>query len=253
VPLPPPQPAPSQAPVPAPDGRRRGVSWKTLLAVALVMALGGALAGVLASQGDAKSSAGSESSSSSAGDQQTADAPSSPAAGSSPDGGDSPVPAPTDGATGTPGAGASATGGATRWTPLVSKVELDVPATEYSSDAYQVDLTAGKLIAPGSGGKWVLALRNAGGSGTRVNAFANDGDDESDFAVITDPSVTPSQCNTAIDTHPDSDLGFGHAGAGRLLCIRDRTTHTVAIAAIEVADEQTGEVKLSVSTWQSTG
>ncbi|MGC0312798.1 serine/threonine-protein kinase [Kitasatospora acidiphila] len=253
APLPPPQPQPQptvQLPAPglapAPAGKRRGVSWRTLLTVALVMALGGALVGVLLSRGDSGPKAGSSSGNSGSGQQQAVDAPTTPPAG------DSPVTAPTGpDSTDTPSDGVSATGGPTGWTPLVSKVELDIPAAEYSSEAYRVDLTAGKLIASGTSGKWVLGLHNTGGAGgSRANTFVSDGDDDSDFAVITDPSVTPGQCNTAIDTHPDSDLTFGHAGAGRLLCVRDRSTHDIAIAAIEAADEQTGEVKLSVSTWQ---
>ncbi|MCC9306866.1 serine/threonine protein kinase [Kitasatospora sp. RB6PN24] len=242
-------PAPPLAPVPAAAGKRRGVSWRTLLTVALVMALGGALTGVLLSRGSSGPKAGgSTGNPAGGGPQQTVDAPATPTAG------DSPVAAPdTPDGTATPSGGVSATGGPAGWSPLVSKVELDIPATEYASDAYRVDLTAGKLIASGTSGKWVLGLHNTGSaSGSRANTFASDGDDDSDFAVITDASVTPSQCNTAIDTHPDSDLTFGHAAAGRLLCVRDRSTHNIAIAAIEVANEQTGEVKLSVSTWQGS-
>ncbi|GAA1967696.1 serine/threonine-protein kinase [Kitasatospora viridis] len=266
APLPAPQPttvlpphqavAPAAAPTtpPAAGGRRGSVSWKTLLAVAVVMALGGTLAGVLLSQGDGKSNSASNDRATTSApttaqqpQQPVVEAPTTQAAG---DGGDSPVAAPST-ATDSPGSGVSASGGPSAWTPVVSKVELDIPASTYVSDAYRVDLTAGKLIASGTSAKWVLALQQ-GANGSQAGAFTGDGDDSSDFAVITDPSVTPGQCNTAIDTHPDSDLSFTHASAGRLLCIRDRSTHAVAIAAIEVADAQTGEVKLSVSTWQGS-
>lgn len=68
--------------------------------------------------------------------------------------------------------------------------------------------------------------------------------------MLTDPSSTPAQCNAAIDTQPEANVGFAQVNGGRLLCIRDRATNSIAIATIETADAQTGEVKLSLSTWQ---
>ncbi|MFE9422872.1 protein kinase [Kitasatospora sp. NPDC006697] len=258
-------PAPAAAPAPAPataaerPHRRGSVSWKTLLVVALVMALGGALTAVLLTRGDGKSGStgtGDHAGSSVAptgpptAQQPVVIAPTTPGTTA----GDSgpAVSAPPTNASGSPVAGVSATGGPAGWTPLISKVELDIPASEYASSAYRVDLTAGKLVASGTGGKWLLELRSDNSGSARAAGFGPAGDDDSDYAVITDPSVTPSQCDTAIDTHPDSDLSFAHAAAGRLLCIRDRSTHTVAIAAIESTNGQTGEVKLSVSSWQGS-
>jgi hypothetical protein len=88
------------------------------------------------------------------------------------------------------------------------------------------------------------------GSAT-ADSFTGAGFDLSDFAVLTDPASTPAQCNAAINTQPEATVGFAQVNGGRLLCIRDRSTGSIAIATIETADLQTGEVKLSVSTWQA--
>ncbi|MCX4746786.1 serine/threonine protein kinase [Kitasatospora sp. NBC_01287] len=268
VPAPVPAPAPAAAPPPPPPAKRKGVSWKTLLTVAVVMALGGALGGVLLTRNDKSNSAdGSSSGRTSSQAPATSPTPAvlpppSAPGSASPDtaGPDAATPG-TPGTTGTTGSsaalaptpvsGVSATAALGGYTPLVSKIELDIPATEYASNAYRVDLVNGKLVAPGTSLKWGLSLQNTGnGGGSQADSFGSDGDDASDFAVITDPAVTPAQCDAAIDTHPDSDLSFNHASAGRLLCIRDRTTHAIGIAAVETANAQTGEVKLSVNTWQ---
>ncbi|WP_329567565.1 serine/threonine-protein kinase [Kitasatospora sp. NBC_01266] len=262
TPLLPPAPGAAFAPptpVPAAEAAvtRKGVSWKALLAVAVVMALGGTLAGVLLSDQSGKSVAKSGA----AGTPQQQPPATAPAGGTAP--GDAPSAGATapgstasdtasaDGAA-SPVSGVSATAAAGGYTPLVSKIELDIPPSEYASYAYRVDLVGGKLIASATNPTWALSLTNDGNGGSQADAFSGAGDDPSDFAVITDPTVTPAQCNSAIDTRPDSDLSFSHVSAGRLLCIRDRTSHAIAIAAVESANAQTGEVKLSLTTWQGT-
>ncbi|MDH6577323.1 hypothetical protein [Kitasatospora sp. MAP5-34] len=162
-----------------------------------------------------------------------------------------PATAPTTALTAAPTGAAS--GAAVSYTPLVGKVELDIPPSLYATTAYQVELSSGKLSPAASTPKWGLALTHSSPTGSATaDAFTGAGFDLSDFAVLTDPAATPAQCDTAIDTHPESVPAFAHASAGHLLCVRDRATHTIALADIEDANAQTGEVKLSLTTWQAT-
>jgi hypothetical protein len=230
--------APPQA-----EARGRGVTWKGVLACAVVVALGASVAGVLLARNDRSTTTTSGSAVGLA-----PGATKSPAAATAA----GPVTAPPTGeaSPGAPSAGgASAAAGS--YTPLLSKVELDIPGSLYATTAYQVDLGSGKLMPPSGVPKWGLALTHHSPTGSAsADSFTWSGDDPSDFAVLTDPATTPAQCGGAIDTHPASVPGFAQASAGRLLCIRDRATGSIAIATIETADLQTGEVKLSLSAWQ---
>ncbi|WP_344437596.1 serine/threonine-protein kinase [Kitasatospora nipponensis] len=233
-------PVPGPAPTPAAP-QATGVSRKTLLTVAVVVALVGALAGVLLSRTD-RSTTGSSANHGLATAKSPSTTASSPAT--------APVAAPAAAATTAPTDAASTA--AASYTPLVSKVELDIPAAMYATTAYQVDLSSGKLSPADSAPKWGLALtHNSPSGGASADSFTWAGFDHSDFAVATDPTTTPARCSSAIDTHPESVPSFAHASAGRLLCIRDRSTDSIAIATIESADVQTGEVKLSLSAWQA--
>ncbi|GAB2725329.1 hypothetical protein GCM10010442_53530 [Kitasatospora kifunensis] len=239
-------------PLAPPRAKAKGVSWKTLLTIAVVVALGGTLAGVLLPRNDKPTTSGSTAAQAPA----AAKSPVAPAT--------APVTASTSasvgassasGAPGAPGSvgGGSAPAAAGSYTPLVSKVELNIPASDYATEAYQVDLVGGKTAPAVTIPKWALALTHQSPTGSAsADSFSAAGLDRSDFAVLTDPSSTPAQCNAAIDTQPEANVGFAQVNGGRLLCIRDRTTNSIAIATIETADVQTGEARLSLSTWQSS-
>ncbi|MFD7906362.1 serine/threonine-protein kinase [Kitasatospora sp. NPDC059722] len=255
-------------PLAPPQAKAKGVSWKTLVTIAVVVALGGSLAGVLLTRHDTSTTSGSDVA-------QAPAAAKSPVASTTAPAPTAPATAPTSAATGAPtsaaagaaSAGASSAGGALSapgsvgggsapatagsYTPVVNKVELTIPASLYASQAYQVDLAGGKTAPAVTAPKWALALTHQSPTGgVSADSFRAAGFDLSDFAVLTDPSSTPAQCNAAIDTQPRADVGFAQVNGGRLLCIRDRTANSIAIATIETADVQTGEVKLSLSTWQ---
>ncbi|MFJ9947986.1 serine/threonine-protein kinase [Kitasatospora sp. NPDC091207] len=250
---PPPGPVVTDAPAPAPEPRRKGVSWKALLVVALVMALGGTVGGVLLVKQLDKKNDDKASSASSGG---PAPAPASPvpttatdtpaSASSSPSTSSGKVTA----APSTSAGGVTAPSRPTGYTPLLDKKPLTVPGTEAYYDSYRIDLDGGTVVPRGTDLKWGLGV-TATGSSSKANAFVTAGDSKSDFAVITESSVTPDQCAAAIDSRPDTDLSFNRVSPGRLLCIRDRVTRNIGIAVVEVSDVTTGTVKITLSTWRA--
>ncbi|MFJ9841167.1 protein kinase [Kitasatospora sp. NPDC101155] len=243
-------------PAPEPEpGRKGGVSWKVLLTVALVMAVGGTAGGVVLMKKLDDGRKGTSSTGTAAQPGTGAQPGTNPA----PTQGDS-LPSPTGAAnppvTAAPsksGPGSvSAPARPVGYTLLLDKKPLSVPAAEYSSDAYRIDLNAGTVV-PRSGSsdlKWGLGVTNTG-SGSKANSFESTGDEKSDFAVITEPTVTAEQCAAAIDSRPDTDLTYNRVAPGRLLCIRDRETRNIAIAAITTADPTTGAASVTLSTWRA--
>ncbi|MEU6967773.1 protein kinase [Kitasatospora aureofaciens] len=243
------------APAPEAEAKRRGgVSWKVLVTVALVMAVGGTAGGVVLMK---KLDDGGKGSSSSATRQGGGGSSSSPNPAPALDG---TSPAPTTSAPGVPvSAAPSKTGPGTvsaparpvGYTLVLDKKALSIPAAEYSSDAYRIDLNAGTVVPhSGSDLKWGLGVTNTG-SGSKANSFESAGDEKSDFAVITESTVTAEQCAAAIDSRPDTDLTYNRVAPGRLLCIRDRESRNIAIAAITAADPTTGAASVTVSTWRA--
>ncbi len=250
---PPPGPVVSSDPAPGPEPKRKGgVSWKVLLTVALVMAVGGTAGGVALMK---KLDDGKKTDTKSAGPVTASQSPSpSPtpekttsSTASTGSTGDSVTAAPSKSGQSTVSAPARPTG----YAPILDKKSLSIPGAEYTSDTYRIDLDAGTVVPHSGELKWGLGVSN-NSNGSKANAFASYGDDKSDFAVITEPSVTAEQCAAAIDSRPDTDLSYNRVAPGRLLCIRDRVTRNIAIAVIEQADPTTGAAKATVSTWRAS-
>ncbi|MFF7993057.1 serine/threonine-protein kinase [Kitasatospora xanthocidica] len=252
---PPPGPVVTSDPAPEPEPKRKGgVSWKVLLTVALVMAVGGTAGGVVLMKkmddGNKKKDSAPAAATGGPAASKPAAAPSeTPSASPSSTFTNSPVTAaPSQSAPGTVSAPARPVG----YTLLLDKKALSIPAADYSSDAYRIDLVNGTVVPRSSSGlKWGLGVTN-NGSGLKANAFESSGDERSDFAVITDPTVTAEQCAAAIDSRPDTDLSYNRVAPGRLLCIRDRVSRNIAIAAISTADATTGAASVTVSTWRAS-
>ncbi|MCX4754838.1 serine/threonine-protein kinase [Kitasatospora purpeofusca] len=268
---PPPGPVVTDSPAPAPEQARSrgGVSWKVLLTVALVMAVGGTAGGVALmakfSKDDDKNNSAHQSGSTSGSSQ-----PAAPPAGSASAAATTPATTPSAAATSpttkssgssagavtappsaSSGPGVTAPARPTGYSPLLAEKPLSIPGTDAYYDSYRIDLDAGTVVPRGTDLKWGLGL-NATGSSSKANSFVTAGDNKSDFAVITESAVTPDQCAVAIDSRPDTDLSFNRVSPGRLLCIRDRITRNIAVAVVEVADVTTGAVKLTVSTWRAS-
>ncbi|MFE5585963.1 serine/threonine-protein kinase [Kitasatospora sp. NPDC056531] len=244
------------APAPEPEPRRKGgVSWKALLTVALVMAVGGTAGGVVLMKklDDGKKGTSSTGAAAQPGaSTQTSPNP-APTQGDSLPSATTAANPPVTAAPSKSGPGSvSAPARPVGYTLLLDKKALSVPAAEYSSDAYRIDLNAGTVV-PRSGSsdlKWGLGVTNTG-SGSKANSFESTGDEKSDFAVITETTVTAEQCAAVIDSRPDTDLTYNRVAPGRLLCIRDRETRNIAIAAITTADPTTGAASVTLSTWRA--
>ncbi|MGV9264972.1 protein kinase domain-containing protein [Kitasatospora sp. NPDC003701] len=254
---PPPGPVVTDTPASAPEPRRKGVSWKALLVVALVMALGGTAGGiVLVKQLDKKNDKASSASTGGPAPAPTTPVPTAPStAADVPAGPGSSSPGATTGkVTAAPSASAGGVVAPSRpagYAVLLDKKALTIPGTEAYYDSYRIDLDGGTVVPRGNDLKWGLGV-TATGSSSKANAFVTAGDSKSDFAVITESSVTPDQCAVAIDSRPDTDLSFNRVSPGRLLCIRDRITRNIGIAVVEVADVTTGTVKITLSTWRAS-
>ncbi|MFI9327436.1 serine/threonine-protein kinase [Kitasatospora sp. NPDC052868] len=257
---PPPGPVVSDLPAPAPEPRRKGVSWKVLLTVALVMAVGGTAGGVVLMDKLGKDKDNDKASSAAPASSAASTPNPAPAATTPPAASASPSASPSTGSdpfTTTPSPSKSASNGVTAparptgYSPLLDKKPLSIPGADYSSEAYRIDLVAGTVVPRGNDLKWGLGV-TATGSSNKANAFTSFGDEKSDFAVITEATVTPEQCAIAIDSRPDTDLSFNRVAPGRLLCIRDRVTHNIAVGAVEVADSTTGTAKIVISTWRAS-
>ncbi|MER7769370.1 protein kinase [Kitasatospora sp. NPDC096140] len=241
-------PQPEKEPEPK---RKGGVSWKVLLTVALVMAVGGTAGGVVLMKklddGKKKDSAAVSSGPSTPNPAPVQTESSSPGPSSTYT--NAPVTAaPSKSPQGTVSAPARPTG----YSLMLDKKSLAIPGADYSSDSYRIDLDAGTVVPRSNDIKWGLGVSNVGGAGSKANSFTSYGDNKSDFAVITEPSVTAEQCAAAIDSRPDTDLSYNRVAPGRLLCVRDRVTHNIAIAAIDQADPTTGAAKVTVSTWRAS-
>ncbi|MFE7532415.1 protein kinase [Kitasatospora sp. NPDC057542] len=244
---PPPGPVVTADPEPEPK-RKGGVSWKVLLTVALVMAVGGTAGGVVLMKklgDDTKSDNKSAAAVTVTQGPDATKANSSPSASASAD--------PVTAAPSKPGQSTvSAPARPAGYSPMLDKKSLAIPSAEYSSDAYRIDLDSGTVVPRSTDLKWGLGVVNVGGAGSKANSFTSYGDNKSDFAVITEPSVTAEQCAAAIDSRPDTDLSYNRVAPGRLLCIRDRVTRNIAVAVIEQADPTTGAAKVTVSTWRAS-
>ncbi|MFJ6381881.1 protein kinase [Kitasatospora sp. NPDC092039] len=250
---PPPGPVVTADPTPAPEPKRKGgVSWKVLLTVALVMAVGGTAGGVVLvkklDDGDKKGHSSAQNNAATGGPAAPTPTPTQTPAGPSASATSGPVSASTP----KPGQSTvSAPARPTGYSPMLDKKSLAIPSAEYSSDAYRIDLDSGTVVPRSTDLKWGFGVTN-NSSGSKANAFSSYGDNKSDFAVITEPSVTAEQCTAAIDSRPDTDLSYNRVAPGRLLCVRDRVTRNIAVLVIEQADPTTGAAKVTVSTWRAS-
>ncbi|MBO1414365.1 hypothetical protein J0670_07100, partial [Streptomyces sp. FH025] len=236
---PPPGPVVTAAPAAEPEPRRKGgVSWKALLTVALVMAVGGAAGGVVLMK---KMDDGKKSDTAATG-TPTAPNPAPASPKSTPTDEDSPSPTPTatkSGGSKSPSAGATVPRGNV-YTVVYENTELFA-----TSSSYTFDLSAGKVVPDSTYPSWALDPSSAG-------YFSLDGN--SDAYISRDNTLTPQSCSAAIDREPTKDLKFDDLPPGRLFCIRNRNNGGIVIAkVIEQGNKSTGAVKLSLNYWRNDG
>ncbi|MFG2817971.1 serine/threonine-protein kinase [Kitasatospora sp. NPDC048365] len=204
------------APEPAP--RRGGVSWKTLLAVSVVMVLAGTAAGVaLSGRADRGGASTGGATGGSAGG----------ATGGSAGAAQSPQGTAQDGAT------------KGRYTEVYRDRELHNPDYTYS-----FDLAAGKVVADGTNPAWKLEP----GLGRFTWSSS------SDVFVSREGGLTPEQCAAGVDRAPVTDLAFDALPVGRVFCVRNRVNGGVAVVTVlEQGNRSTAEIRLSAGYYRYDG
>jgi hypothetical protein len=244
---PPPGPVVTSDPQPEkePEPKRKGgVSWKVLLTVALVMAIGGTAGGVVLMKkmddGKANKSAADNSP-----QVVTSNGPASPKPTPTGASDDEVSSSPTASPSKSSGASKSPSAGSTVPRNSVYTVvyqDTELYATSYS---YSFDLSAGKVVPDSNNPTWAL-------DPTGMGSF--DLDSNSDAYISRDNTLTPQTCSAAIDREPTKDLKFDDLPPGRLFCLRNRKNGGIVIAkVIEQGNKSTGAVKLSLSYWRNDG
>ncbi|MFC9326569.1 serine/threonine-protein kinase [Kitasatospora sp. NPDC057015] len=237
---PPPGPVVTDTPAAAPEPRRRGVSWKVLLTVALVMAVGGTAGGiVLVKQLDkgkdkgVNSAAGGSSPTAGPSSPQAAPTPSASAPSDSP----SPSRSTAAGASKSPSAAASTPRGAAVYTAVYQDRELGTP--DYN---YGYDLAEGKVVNSSANPSWELE--------TGSSSFQWNG---TDAYITPDAQLTPEQCSAAIDRQPTGSLRYDALPPGRIFCLRHRASGSIVIAKVLTQGNSSGATKLAVTYYRNDG
>ncbi|PBC77840.1 serine/threonine protein kinase [Streptomyces sp. TLI_235] len=209
---------------------RRGVSWKTLLAVAAATAVVGTGAGVALTSGGG----GTTRTNSGTGAQtaQTAGPAGTRPAGQATAGGsqDSAAPTAKGGATAKPSSG---------YTPVYTDQVLSSP--DYT---YVFDLTTGKVVSSSTNPAWVLEP-----SYGHFNWSSG-----SDAFLAAENHLTPAECAAGIEQQPVSDVKYDALPAGGLFCLRNRGNGgIVVVKAVEQGSTSNSAAKVSISYWRRNG
>ncbi|WP_371479576.1 protein kinase [Kitasatospora sp. NBC_00315] len=227
--------------------RRKGVSWKVLLTVALVMAVGGTAGGVaLVKQMDKGS--GPSDTAGGAGPQSTASSPAaspaehSPAALPADDGSPSADDAvASDDASASPGpaAGGSASPRKGHYTAVYTDKEGVAP-----SSSYNFDLLTGKVVSSEVSLSWDLSP-----SYSHFNWPSG-----TDAYIARAATLSPEECSAAIDQEPVADLKYDDLPQGKYFCLRNRSNlNVVIVKVLEQGNTSSGAVKLSLSYYRNDG
>ncbi|MGW4892214.1 serine/threonine-protein kinase [Kitasatospora sp. NPDC004240] len=230
-----------------PEPKRRGVSWKVLLSVALVMALGGTVGGVVlmkqlgdGDKKDDKPAAASSPQTTGQASQSAQPAPTPSQSSSSADGGSSPSAAATS-----PKSSKSATPspGSTLRTPKYTVVYTD-KALRAPSTSYSFDLNTGNVVSDSVSVSWKLE--------PSYNSF--DWTSGSDAYISHEATLTPEQCSSAIDQAPAADLRYDELPQGKVFCLRNRANLNIVIGKVlEQGNSSTGAVGLSLTFYRNDG
>ncbi|MET8700012.1 serine/threonine-protein kinase [Kitasatospora sp. NPDC004723] len=239
---PPPGPVVTDTPAPEP-ARKGGVSWKVLLTVALVMALGGTAGGVVlmskfGGKNDDKRSTAADTPGSSQPAAPPATTPAGAPAASTPPatGGD---PAPTAAASPSK---SSPTASATRPAKYVEVYKDQVLSIPPSAN-YEFDLKNGKVVPAGTADWKVGTL----GAEFRLS-------EKSDAYVAKDNSpLTPESCAAGIDREPAADFKFDNLPADRQFCVRQRASGSIVVLKVVKLGDSDGAATCSLTYYRNDG
>lgn len=242
---PPPGPVVPESRPAGPEPRRKGVSWKALLTVALVMALGGTVGGVVLMNklgdkgGSSNTASQGGSGAASAGDRS----PSPKAATLSSQDQAGAVTPPSASAKAKASAGATGDASASpsrppRYTMVYENRELSSPDSSHS-----FDLANGNVVPDSASPTWALSPSYDDfdwSSGT------------SDVYITREQSLAPEACSAAIDQHPAADLKYDDLPPGRIFCLRNRANGGVVVGkVVEQGNKSTGAVKVSFTYYRN--
>ncbi|MFI9361339.1 protein kinase [Kitasatospora sp. NPDC053057] len=241
---PPPGPAFTAAvpvPAPEPEARRRGgVSWKALLTVALVMAVGGTAGGVVLMKklDDGKKPAASTTPA----PVQTVTLPPGPQSAQPT------VPAPTQAAATTPATPSSSSTGGTaspaanrpvKYTVVYQDQVLSIPP----SGNYQFDLQNGKVV-PDNTVQWTVGTS---GAEFRISS-------ETDAFIAKDASpLTPEQCAAGIDREPAAQFKFENIPVERSFCVRARASRSIVVLKVLKLGSNDGSATCALTYYRNDG
>ena len=225
---------------PAPEPKRRGVSWKVLLTVALVMTVGGTAGGVVLvkaldnKKSDSAATAGS--SSPAALDSPQAAPSKAPSTTPSPSASSEPAESPSPGrSTASKSPSATATSRPAVYTAVYQDRELGTPDYNYS-----YDLAEGKIVNSSASTAWELQT-----------GYSNFDWNGADAYITTEAQLTPEQCSAAIDRQPAGALKYDALPPGRLFCLRHRASGSIVIAKVLTQGTSSGVTKLSVTYYRN--
>ncbi|MEU5388165.1 serine/threonine-protein kinase [Kitasatospora cineracea] len=234
-------PVPVAAPAPAAgrEERRRGVSWKTLLVVALVTLLAGTAGGLVLmkqlGRNDRKDDRPVAT--------QTVTVGPSPAGGGVGDGGGSqdrvsapPSASASASAKSSASASAHQSGAPAGFTAVYTDRALSAPSNDYG-----FDLLNGKVVPTSISDTLV-----------RPSYDKLYVPDDFDRYLSKSDSLSPQECSDAIDKNPSAAFPYGDLPPGRLICVRNRQSWGVAIMKITNVGND-GAVSLSLSYYRYNG
>jgi len=229
---------PAPAPVPAElRPQRKGVSWRTLLTVALAMALAGTVGGVVLvnqlGKDDKGANSGAVAGGTSSGNPSDRARPSEEDSPAQDAASPSPSESESEAATDAP----SGTAAPAKYTAVYTGTELSSP-----DNSYDFDIKAGKVI-PQDTGKWYL------GHGSNDFQIPS----ESDAYIAHGGRLTPAECSAAIDLQPVKELKFDDLPPGRAFCVRSRNTHDIAIVRVIAVTNNNGPVRISMDYYRNDG
>ncbi|MFB7612951.1 protein kinase [Kitasatospora sp. NPDC056181] len=245
---PPPGPVVTDTPAAAPEPRRKGVSWKVLLSVALVMAVGGTVGGVVLvkqlddKKGDDKANTAQQSPANQPQPAPTQSTPATTAPSQTEEPSPSPTAATSTGSTKSASPTSSPTSPAAR-PPKYVEVYKDQVLTIPPNANYEFDLKNGKVVPTGTA-DWKVGTY---GAEFRLS-------DKSDAYIAKDNSpITPESCANGIDREPAANFKFDNLPVDRQFCVRQRASGSIVVLKVVKLGAVDGTATCSLTYYRNDG
>ncbi|WP_051969862.1 serine/threonine-protein kinase [Kitasatospora azatica] len=233
--------APATETLPTKPQRPKGASRKTVLAVAVATALGGAAAGVALTRDDHGGGGRSADHVSTAQPANPTSAPPTPTLTPTTDAARTGSPA----ASGSPSGGPSASGNAspTARPPKYTAVYKDRVLSIGTDADYQFDLKNGK-VEPGGAADWHLST---------YGPYYQMSDGTDAYIAKDGSALTAEQCSAGIDREPTGELAASALPANRFFCLRSRASGAVVVLRVVKPADTNGATTCSLSYYRNDG